>query len=130
MAGTRVIGNSFETTEGGLHLHETLIKTEREALAFVSGDTVKSFTLTVTARAKMIVLEMPTFSGAVVTGTVSVENSDSKEIYSRGDMVENETHVRTVDFPIVGTNTVKVTLSTDPLSSGTCYVTIYLEGGD
>jgi hypothetical protein len=114
----------------GHKIHKSLVKTDRKALAFTSGVTVLSFTLRAWARAKMIVLEMPTFSGAVVTGTVSVENSDSKEIYSRGDMVENETHVRTVDFPIVGTNTVKVTLSTDPHSSGTCYLTIYLEGGD
>jgi len=131
MAGTRAIGDGFETTEGGLHLHEALVKTERTALAFVSGDTVKSFTLTATAKATRIVFEMPAFSGAVVTGVVSIENSDGKEIYASASGAEDDTHIYSPDpaIPIVGTNTVKATLSTDPLSSGTCYVAIYLEGG-
>lgn len=132
MAGTRTLGNVFETTEGGLHLHEALVKTERTALAFVSGDTVKSFTFTATAKATRIIFEMPAFSGAVVTGVVSIENSDGKEIYASAAGAESNTHVYSPDpaVPIVGTNTVKVTLSTNPLSSGTCYVAMYLEGGN
>jgi hypothetical protein len=42
-------------------------------------------------------------------------------------MAENEDHVRLTDEALTGTNTVKVTLSTNPLSSGTCYVALYLE---
>lgn len=112
----------------GQKLNPNLQKTDRTALAFVSGDTVKSFTIKAWAKAIMVVFEMPVFSGAVVTGTISVENQDSKEIYSAGTKAENTVHVITTDIPIVGENTVKVTLSTDPLSSGTCYVSMYVEG--
>jgi len=130
MAGTRTLRDGLEGTERNYQMFEPLTKTPRTELAFVSGDTVKSFTITATAKATLAVLEMPSFSGAVVTGTLSIENSDSVEIYSKGDMAENETHVIVTSVPLVGINTVKVTLSTDPLSSGTCYVTLYLEGGD
>ena len=112
----------------GKKLHKSLIKTARTSLAFTTGKTVLFFTIQAWANLKMIVFEMPTFTGAVVTGTVSIENSDSKEIYSKGLMAEAITHVRTVDIPLTGQNTVKVTLSTDPLSTGTCYVTLYVEG--
>lgn len=115
----------------GKKLHKSLMKTNRQALAFVSGDTVKSFTLEAWAKATRIIFEMPTFSGAVVTGTVSIENSDGKEIYASAAGAESNTHVYSPDpaIPIVGSNTVKVTLNTDPLSSGTCYIAMYLEGG-
>jgi hypothetical protein len=115
----------------GKKLHKSLMKTDRRALAFVSGDTVKSFTLEAWAKATRIVFEMPAFSGAVVTGIVSIENSDGKEIYASAAGAEDDTHIYSPDpaIPIVGSNTVKVTLNTDPLSSGTCYVAIYLEGG-
>lgn len=109
-------------------LHRTLVKTDRYTLAFTSGDTVKSFTINAVALTHTIVLEMPTFSGAVVTGTLSIENSDSNEIYSNGGMAENTDHVMVTEQPLVGDNTIKVTLSTDPLSSGTCYVSMYLMG--
>lgn len=105
-----------------------LQKTARTPLVFASGDTVKSFTIETTGTLKKIVFEMPTFSGASVTGAVSIENSDSVEIYEKTGMIENDVHVRTVDELLVGENTIKVTLSTDPLSDGTCYVTLYLEG--
>ena len=128
MSGTRVIGKNFETTDGGLHLSNRLVKTEKTALVFATGELIKSFTVRVAATLEMIAFEMPAFAGADPTGTVSIENSDGVEIYSKGDMVENETHVRLVDIPLVGENTIKVTLSTDPLSDGTCYVTLYFEG--
>lgn len=129
MAGTRTLRDGLEGTERNYQMFEPLTKTPRTELAFVSGDTVKSFTITATAKATLAVLEMPSFSGAVVTGTLSIENSDGVEIYSKGDMAENETHVRTISVPLVGTNTVKVTLNTDPLSSGSCFVTLSM-GGD
>ena len=130
MAGTRVVKDGLEATARSFEIDETLMKTDREELAFVSGDTVKSFTLSASARVTMIVFEMPTFSGAAVTGIVSIENSDSVEIHATGAGAENAVHVSSPDpaIPLVGTNTIKVTLSTDPLSSGTCYVTMYLEG--
>lgn len=106
-------------------------KTDVESLAFVSGDTVKSFTVTGSYKVIRIILEMPTFSGAVVTGVVSIENSDGVEIYASSSASETNTHVFSPDpgVPLVGVNTVKLTLSTDPLSTGTCTVSLYLEEG-
>ena len=116
----------------GRKLFKTLIKTERTALVFASGETVKSFTILTWAKITRIIFEMPSFAGAVVTGVVSIENSDGKEIYASAAGAENNTHVYSPDpgVPLVETNTVKVTLNTDPLSDGTCYVTMYIEGGN
>ena len=109
-------------------IDKDLYETDRTELAFVLGITVKSFTVKAWAKLCMIVLEIPAFTGANPTGTLSIENADGVEIYSKGDMAEDETHVRTVNVPLVGENTVKVTLSTNPLSSGDCYVTLYAGG--
>ena len=127
MAGTRVYSEGIEVTERGSRLSEEISKTERTALAFDSGVTVKSFTLTATAKATRIILEMPSFSATVV-GVVSIENSDGVEIYESAACDESNTHIIAPDpvVPIVGTNTIKITLDTNPLSSGTVYVTIYL----
>ena len=115
---------------GAKQLHKTLMKTPRKALAFVSGDTMKSFTIEAWALVHKIIFEMPAFSGGVITGVVSIENSDSKEIYKSEPYNENDVHKIPLDptEPLVGVNTVKVTLNTDPLSDGTCYVTFYLRG--
>lgn len=112
----------------GFHTRKPLKKTDRIPLVFASGDTVKSFTIDIIADLTRIVFEMPNFSGAEVTGAVSIENSDGKQIYNKDGMIESETHVRAVNEPLIGENTVKVTLSTDPLSDGTCYVTLYVKG--
>ena len=134
MAGTRLSRDGIEVTSETHPINETLAKTEREELAFVSGDTVKSFNITVSAKLLQVIFEMPSFSGAVVTGVFSIENSDGVEICTTAaistTLAENTVHQLSLDPAIVliGTNTVKVTLSTDPLSSGSCYVTLYLEG--
>ena len=106
-------------------------KTTPESLAFLTGDTLKSFTVTGNYKVTRIILVMPTFSGAVVTGVLSIENSDSVEIYSSSAASETNTHVYSPDpgVPLVGVNTFKLTLSTDPLSSGTPTVSLYLEEG-
>jgi len=120
--------NMYPVPDGaGKKIHASLYQTTRKALAFTTGVTTLNFTIEAWANLKRIVFEMPSFSGAVVTGTVSIENQDDVEIYSKGSMAENDTHIRSVSVPLVGENTVIVTLSTDPLSSGTCYVTLYLE---
>lgn len=131
MSGTRTLGNGFETTDEGLHLHDKLVKTERTAMSIVSGTTVYSFTINATANLKRILLEMPAISGASPTAKLTIENSDSKEIYESPStvMVKDDDHVMITNVPLVGTNTVKLTLSTNPLSSAIAYVTIYLEGG-
>ena len=132
MAGTRTLGANFETADGGLHLHNNLVKTERTLLSIVSGTAVYSFDITVSGNAKRIKLEMPSITGANPTAKLTIENSDSEEIYESPStvMAENDDHVMVTSVPLVGTNTIKLTLSTDPLSSATAYVTIYLEGGN
>lgn len=137
MAGTREIAEGFEALEIlgktgviGIDIFKNLRKTTRRSLDFVSGDTMKSFTITAAANVSRIVFEMPSFSGAVVTGVVSIENSDGVKIYASSAQAENDIYVLKPDPSvfILGTNTIKVTLNTDPLSSGTCYLTLYLEG--
>lgn len=98
-------------------------------LNFESGETEKSYTVEGKGVLKRIVLEMPTFSGATVTGAVSVENSSSSQIYNKTGMVESQVHNRDTNVSLTDENTIKVTLSTDPLSSGTCYLRFYVEGG-
>ena len=129
MAGTRVVKDGLEATARSFELDETLMKTDREELAFVSGDTVKSFTLSVSAKLEYVVIEMPTFSGADVTGVLTIENSDGVEFSESPVCEENTVNPFPLSpaTPMIGTNTVKITLSTDPLSSGSCYVTMYFE---
>lgn len=109
-------------------LDPRIVKTTRYPLVFASGTTVKSFTINANALTHTIVLKMPGFSGANPTATLSIENSDDDEIYTNGGMVESSSHVMAAEKPLIGDNTVKVTLSVDPLSDGTAYVTIYLKG--
>jgi len=115
---------------GAKKIHDSLYKAPRQTISIVSGTTVYSFTIDANGLATRIILVMPSLSGAVVTGVVSIENPDSTVIYESAACAENDTHILAPDpgVPIVGTNTVKLTLSTDPLSAGTGYVTIYLEG--
>jgi hypothetical protein len=131
MAGTRVLGDDFETTDEGLHLHDKLVKTARTTVSIVSGTTVyPALSIKASANLTRIILVMPELSGAVVTGTISIENSDTDVIYVSSECAEDDTHIIAPDpcIPIVGTNTVKLTLSADPSSTGTAYVTLYLEG--
>lgn len=110
---------------------KTSSKTNKEDLLFESGETVKSFLVVGTTKAVRLILVMPVFSGAIVSGVISIENEDGVEIYSTPDATEDNTHIFSPDkgIPLVGINTVKLTLSSDPLSSGTCSVTLYLEEG-
>ncbi|MCK4814688.1 hypothetical protein KA005_02870 [bacterium] len=107
---------------------DTLHMIPRTELAFVSGETVKSQVIRANALVNRIVLTLPAFSGATVTATLSIENPDGEEIYSKGSLVEDESHVIITEVPIIGDNTFKITLDTDPLSSGTCYLTVYVRG--
>lgn len=110
-------------------INQSLYKSTRRELAFISGDTVKSFTLNATAITYSLVVEIPSFSGATVTAVCSIENSDGVEIYASDALNENSVNVIKTERPLVGDSTVKITLSADPLSSGSCYVTIYVTGG-
>lgn len=112
-----------------LKIDPTLHETPRYPLAFVSGDTVKSFTIRASGKIAHIVLTMPSFSGAVVTAKLTIDNDHDEEIYESTSttMAENEIHViNPFHKHLFGESTVKVTLSADPLSSGICYVTMLI----
>ena len=131
MAGTRIVGDGFNATNGGLILHDALVYGDRTLVTIVSGTTAYTVgTITASANCTRILFEMPSLSGAVVTGVISIENPEGTVIYESAACAENDTHIIAPDpaIPIVGTNTIKLTLSTDPLSGGLGYVTPYLEG--
>jgi len=110
-------------------LMKNLIQTPEKTLSFVSGTTVYSFLLYGNALTHTIVLVMPTITGAVCTATLKIENKEGREIYtSATTLAEATTHILATEKPIVGRNKVTVTLSTDPLSSATAYVSLYLQG--
>lgn len=109
-------------------IHKALYKSARREVAFVSGDTVKSFTLSAWALTYSLIVEIPAFSGATVTAICSIENSDGVEIYASDSLDESSTNVIRTEKPLVGDSTVKITLSGDPLSSGSCFITLYLTG--
>lgn len=108
---------------------DKLSKTDKTAIEFESGDTIKSIEISARAIVSQIVFTMPSFSGAAVTGTLSIENEDGDEIFSQAGLTEDETHVVIFNMlQISGVNIFKVTLSTDPLSSGTCYISMSCRG--
>jgi|AntDeeMinimDraft_5_1070356.scaffolds.fasta_scaffold18896_2 hypothetical protein len=131
MTGTRAVGNGFNTTDGGLILQNDLVYGDRTPISIVTGTTAYAVgTITASAKCTRILFEMPVLSGAVVTGVISIENPDGVVIYQSSVCAEDDTHIIVPDpaVPIVGTNTITLVLSTDPLSSGTGYLTTYLEG--
>ena len=107
---------------------DTLDKISKTEIAFVSGEIVKSVTINANALTNRLVLIVPTFSGAVVTAMLTIEDSDGAEIFRQAGLVEAETHVMIDEVELIGDNVFKVTLSVDPESSGSCYLSGYLKG--
>lgn len=107
---------------------DTLDKIPKTELAFVSGVTVKTVTINANALTTRIILAVPVFSGAVVTAKLTIEDTDGNEIFEWCDLCEDETHVRITEVQLIGDNVFKVTLDTNPLSSGSCYLSGYLKG--
>ena len=127
MAGTRILGDGFETTEGGLHLHDKLVMTTPKTVAIAADATVGSFTILANALTHTIVLKIPTYTNAE-TATISIENSNGDEIYTNGTLAKNTTHPIPVSMPLVGENTVKITLTGVPGDAIEPETTIYLVG--
>ena len=117
---------------GAKKINDKLYMAPRQSISIVSGTTVYSFTIDATANVPKILLTMPALSGAVVTGVVSIENVNGDPAYASSACAENDDYILSPDnkVPLVGTSTVKLTLSTDPLSTGTATITLYLEGGN
>jgi len=118
----------------GKKIKKDLYMVPRQTISIVSGTTVYNFTVDATAYCTKISLVMPALSGAVVTGVVSIENYNDDPVYESSACAENDDHILTPEgkgAPLVGDdNDVKLTLSTDPLSTGTAYITLYLDGGN
>ncbi len=127
MAGTRTLGDGFETTEGGLHLHDKLVKTAAKTVAIAADATAASFTVLASAKTHIIILKLPDWTNAV-TATLSIENSDGNEIYSEDALAKDTTHVMITSRPLVGKNTVKITLTGVPGDAIEPETTIYLVG--
>ncbi|MBW2632364.1 MAG: hypothetical protein JRC90_11540 [Deltaproteobacteria bacterium] len=107
---------------------DTLDKIPETEIAFSSGDTVKEITINANALTNRIVLKLPVFSGAIITAMLTIEDSDGNEIFRQAGLVEDETHVMIDEVELIGDNIFKVTLSTDPLSSGSCFLSGFLKG--
>lgn len=121
--------NMIPIGDGGGHkIHKTLYKTNPKTVNIGASDTVGSFTIKAWALTHTIVLVLPDWS-TDRTATISIENSDGNEIYSNGTLAESMTHVMSVEKPLVGENTVKITLSGVPGGTGgDTETTIYLIG--
>ena len=131
MAGTRVLGDGFETTDDGLHLHDKLVKTKRTTVAITSAVLIYTVqTITISGKAIRAILEMPSLTADTVTAKLSITNSDGKVIYESSACGESATHILTPDPAVlfVGTNTIILTMDKAPGGTGTAAVTIYFEG--
>ena len=132
MAGTRVLGDGFETTSEGLHLHDKLVKTEKTNVSITTSVLIYTVqTIKASANLTRIILVMPALTADAVTAVISVTNSDGIAIYESSACGESDTHIISLDpaVPLVGTNTVILTTNKAPGGTGTASVTLYLEGG-
>ena len=107
---------------------DTLDKIPETEIAFESGNIVKEVTINANALTSRLILKVPVFSGAVVKAKLTIENEDGTEFFEWYDLCEDKTHVRITEVQLMGDNVFKVTLDTDPLSSGSCYLSGYLKG--
>lgn len=121
--------NTLPTPDGaGIRIHDKLYKTVPQTEAIGAAATVASFTIKAWALVHTIILTLPNWTNPV-TATLSIENSDGDELYSHSGLAENDTHEFAVDVALVGTNTVKITLSGVPGGTGgNTVTTLYLEG--
>ena len=131
MAGTRDLGENFETTDDGLHLHNKLVKTARTTVSITTSVLIYEVqTITISGKVTRIILEMPSLTADAVTAVLSITNSDGTAIYESSACGESDTHILSPDsaIPLVGTNTVILTTNKAPGGSGTAAVTVYFEG--
>ena len=133
MAGTRDLGDIFETVDDGLHLHNKLVKTAKTNVAITSAVLIYSIqSITISAKLTRIILVMPALTADAVTAVLSITNSDGITIYESSACGESDTHIIALDpgVPFVGTNTVILTTNKAPGGTGTASVTMYFEGGN
>ena len=120
--------NTVAPSDGGAKkIHSSLCMTTPKTVAIAADATVGSFTINATALTHTIVLKIPTYTN-VETATISIENSNGDEIYSNGTLAKFTTHIIAVSKPLVGDNTVKITLSGVPGDAIEPETTFYLVG--
>ncbi len=132
MSGTRVLGDSLETTSEGLHLHDKLVKTKKTEVSITASVLIYTvLTIKASANLTRIMLVMPELNADMVTAVISITNSDGIVIYESSACGESDTHIIAPDpaVPLVGTNTVTLTTDKAPGGTGTATVVLYLEGG-
>ena len=132
MAGTRILGDRFQTTDEGLQLHGKLLKTERTEVLIDTGTLIYTVrTIKANANVTRIIVVMPSLTADDVTAILSITNSDGDVIYESYACDENGVNIIAPNpaVPLVGTNTIILTLNKDSGGSGTAYASIYLEGG-
>jgi len=106
----------------------TLEKTIEDTQSFAATGTTKSWTLTANALTHTIIVDVPDFTNGI-TVTLSITNSDSHEIYASAALAENTLHVIKAEVPLVGANTILLTLSgVAGGSGGDVKTTFYLQG--
>ena len=120
--------NAYPTGDGGAkRVHKTIQKADPQTISIASDKTVGNFTICAWALTHTIVVVLPDWTNSV-TATLSIENDDSNEIYSVASLAKDSTHVIAVEKPLVGTNTVIITLSGVPGGTGgDTETTLYLQ---
>jgi hypothetical protein len=98
-------------------IRHSLEKVPENSQTFGTTGKVKSYSLSATAFTHTIVVVIPDFTNDVTT-VLSIENADDHEIYASGSLAKNTTHVLAAEKPLVGNNTIKLTLSGD--AGGSC----------
>ena len=125
---TDIIMN-LEPDGGAKRIHRTLYQTPEWEEAIASDAKTCSFTIRANALTHTIVCFLPNWTNTV-TGQITITNSDDREIYASADtLAKNTVHVLAAVKPIVGINTITITLSGVPGGSGgTTATSIYLTG--
>jgi len=109
---------------GAKRIHKTVEMITPYTEAISAAATVGSFTIRAWAFTHTIVLTLPAWTNDV-TATFSIENSNDDEIYSNAALARGTTHIMAVEKPLVGKNTVKITLSGVPGTGGGNTVTTF-----
>lgn len=107
-----------------------VFSTRAEAIVFTALDETGSFTIKANAKVHSLSVKMPDWTNDV-TGTLTITNVHSYELYSKSAIAEDHTtHVYNLaqEVALDGLHTVKLTLSGVPGGvGGTAHVVLWLE---
>lgn len=119
------------TTVMDYFIKKDLEKTDENTQTFGITGTTKTYTIYANALTHTLIVVIPDYSNTITT-TITIDNADSNEIYNSTGLTQNTTHVIAVEKPLVGLNTITITLEGNAGgSAGTTYdvdTTLYLQG--